>query len=280
MSEGVIGFKGVSYLYPSGTLAIDGLDLVLPQGKKIALLGGNGAGKSTFLLMLIGILKPSSGYLNYHDTRYCYGKSQLRTLRSKIGFLFHDSDNQLIAPTVYEELSFGLYNLSKDKVWVRQRVEWALEAFGLQELRDKSPHDLSAGQKKRVCMAAVLSMEPDVVVCDEPASSLDPYHSSLIFNQLDKLNLHGKTIIISTHDVNQAYAWADYIIVLKQGKVLVSGSPQKVFHQTEVLKEADLQLPFIVELSHSLFPDLGCESLPKSLVELQTLLKPVLCTDL
>ena len=85
MSEGVIGFKGVSYLYPSGTLAIDGLDLVLPQGKKIALLGGNGAGKSTFLLMLIGILKPSSGYLNYHDTRYCYGKSQLRTLRSKIG---------------------------------------------------------------------------------------------------------------------------------------------------------------------------------------------------
>lgn len=279
MAENIITLHNVSYKYPSGTLALNSINLGLPKGKKMAILGGNGAGKSTLILLLNGILKATTGLLRYESVEYNYKKSWLRELRSKIGLLFSDPDNQLIAPTVYEEISFGLHNISRNKEWIRKKVEEALETFCLHELSNKPPHELSAGQKKRVCLAAVLAMEPEVVVCDEPASSLDPWHARLTFDYLDWLNEQGKTVLISTHDVNQAYSWADYIIILKKGKVLISGNPKEVFSKKDLIEDAGLNLPFIVEACYALLPGIKALNLPGTMEDFKKLLKLVQCMD-
>jgi cobalt/nickel transport system ATP-binding protein len=277
MAENIITLHNVSYKYPSGTLALNSVDIGLPKGKKIVLLGGNGAGKSTLLLLLNGILKATTGLLRYESVAYNYKKSGLRELRSKIGLLFSDPDNQLIAPTVYEEISFGLNNISRNKEWVRKKVEEALDTFCLHELSNKPPHELSAGQKKRVCLAAVLAMEPEVVVCDEPASSLDPWHTRLTFDYLDRLNEKGKTILISTHDVNQAYTWADHIIILKKGGVLADGMPKEVFSKKDLIEDTGLNLPFIVEACHALLPGIHNSDLPGTMDDFTKLLKLTQC---
>ena len=247
MIENIINLNNISYTYPNGDTAINGINLEIPIGKKIALLGGNGAGKSTLMLLLNGILKPTKGGLSFKNAAYKYNKKGLRELRSKIGLLFPEPDYQLIAPTVYEEISFGLLNKFKDDKVVREKVEKVVLDFSLQEIINKPPHQLSTGQKKRVCLASVLAMEPELIVCDEPASNLDPMYSKLIFNYLESLHKKGKTILISTHDVNRAYSWADYVIIMDKGKILEKGLPEKVFEDKELLKKANLNQPFIID---------------------------------
>ena len=246
MIQNIIELANISYTYPNGDSALNGINLEIPIGKKIALLGGNGAGKSTLMLLLNGILKPTKGGLSFKNVAYKYNKKGLRELRSKIGLLFPEPDYQLIAPTVYEEISFGLLNKFKDDKVVRKKVEKVVLDFSLQEIINKPPHQLSTGQKKRVCLASVLAMEPELIVCDEPASNLDPMYSKLIFNYLESLHKKGKTILISTHDVNRAYSWADYVIIMDKGEILEKGLPEKVFEDKELLKKANLNQPFIV----------------------------------
>ena len=248
MVESSIQLHTISFSYPNGDSAINAIDLEIPLGKKIALLGGNGAGKSTLMLLLNGILKPSEGHLTYNAVPYEYNKKGLRGLRSKIGLLFPEPDYQLIAPTVYEEISFGLLNKFQNENIVREKVEKALNDFNLKEISSKAPHQLSTGQKKRICLAAILAMEPEVLVCDEPTSNLDPFYTSLIFEYLNDLNSKGKTIIISTHDVDLAYDWADYYIVLNKGNVLSYGNKSTIFSNKDLLLEANLKQPMLVEL--------------------------------
>ncbi len=269
----IISFEKVSFSYPSGDIAIDSIDLKLPKGKKIALLGANGAGKSTLMLLLNGILKPSKGCLKYKGLGYDYRKKGLRKLRSNIGLLFPESDYQLIAPTVYEEISFGLLNQLKSEEETRICVEQVIQDFSLEDFVNKPPHQLSTGQKKRVCLAAILAMEPELVVCDEPVANLDPMYADRIFEYLEALNRKGKTILIATHDVNQAYSWADYVIVLNQGKVLMSGLPQDVFSAKKVLKDANLKPPIIIDLMNDLGLNTCNATLPKNMEELKTRLK-------
>ena len=247
MIENIINLNNISYTYPNGDTAINGINLHIPIGKKIALLGGNGAGKSTLMLLLNGILKPTKGDLSFKNVAYNYNRKGLRELRSKIGLLFPEPDYQLIAPTVYEEISFGLLNKFKDDEIVREKIEKVISDFSLQDIVNKPPHQLSTGQKKRVCLASVLAMRPELIVCDEPTSNLDPMYSKLIFNYLDELHKKGKTILISTHDVNKAYSWADYVIVMDKGEILEKGVPEKVFEDKELLKKANLNQPFIVD---------------------------------
>ena len=247
MIENIIELNNVSYTYPNGDKAINKIDLAIPKGKKIALLGGNGAGKSTLMLLLNGILKPSNGSLSYKNTAYNYHKKGLRELRANIGLLFPEPDYQLIAPSVYEEISFGLLNKFKDVEIVRKKAAKIIRDFSLETILNKPPHQLSTGQKKRVCLAAVLAMEPELVVCDEPTSNLDPMYSKLIFNYLDLMNKKGKTILISTHDADKAYAWADCIVIMHQGEILEKGIPDVIFEDKELLKEANLNQPFIVD---------------------------------
>ncbi len=277
MSENIVGLHNIRYVYPSGTVSLDNVSLTIPRGKKIALLGGNGAGKSTLMLMLNGILKPTTGYLSYNGEKYRYNRKYLKELRRNVGLIFHNSDHQLIAPTVFEEISFGLNNLYKSTEEILTQVKKIMDEFCLARIEDYPPHNLSDGQKKRICLAAVMAMGPELVVCDEPASNLDPYHANLTFNYLTYLNTKGKTILYSTHDVNQAYTWANLIIVLKEGKVLCTGSPKEVFSNKQILNKAGLYYPFIVESTLALKPDIASDELPGTMEEFRKLLKPVVC---
>ncbi|PTN09273.1 energy-coupling factor ABC transporter ATP-binding protein [Mangrovibacterium marinum] len=280
MAGNLIELKAASYRYPTGKQAIAEVDLALPEGKKIALMGANGAGKSTLLLLLNGIYKPTKGELHYRGKQYRYNRKALRELRQKVGIVFQESDNQLVAPSVYEEVAFGLSNLYSDKKWIREQVEKYLDYFDLQELKNHSPHQLSSGQKKRVCLASVLSMEPELIVCDEPASNLDPQNARLTFELLEAQNKQGKTLLISTHDVNQAYAWADLVVLLKEGSVLSVGSPIEVFGDADTLAEAGLEQPLLVKLARMHQPHLAAEELPGNEAELVNRLTKKLCTDL
>ncbi len=264
--ESSIQLNDVSFTYPNGLEALKSINLSLPKGKKIALLGGNGAGKSTLMLLLNGILKPTSGFLKYENSTYKYNKKGLRALRSKVGLLFPESDNQLIAPTVYEEISFGLLNLYTDNELVKIKTDAIINEFSLQEFVNRPPHQLSSGQKKRICLAAILAMEPEFVVCDEPASNLDPNYSDIIFTHLDHLKAKGKTILIATHDVNQAYSWADYVIVLNKGEIASQGKPEVVFSDKSVLQNSNLKQPFIIDLLSSL--NFSKEIRPKNMNDL------------
>ena len=273
MNDTIVKLQDVSFSYPTGEKALNLINLELPAGKKIAILGGNGAGKSTLMLLLNGILKPTSGYLEYGNKKYNYNKKALRELRSKIGLLFPEPDYQLIAPTVYEEISFGLLNQFKDEALVRLKVEKTIDNFSLHDIIDKPPHQLSTGQKKRVCLAAILAMEPELIVCDEPASNLDPVYANSIFKYLEKLNKKGKTILISTHDVNNAYSWADYIIVMSNGKILESGLPDVIFKNKEMLQKANLNQPMIIELLNVLGLDNLSEKTPKNIDDLKIVIR-------
>lgn len=260
-TEYIIELKQIRYSYPDGTLALDDLNLRFPKNKKIAILGANGAGKSTLFCVLNGIHHAQSGSYQYGGQAVEYNKNALRQLRSNVGIVFQEPDHQIFAPTVFEEISFGPMNLKIDKTEVKKRVDWAIEQTHLQALRSKAPHLLSFGQKKMVCIASILSMQPEVMVLDEPTAGLDHQHAIQTMQLLEKLHREGKTIILSTHDVSMAYSWADWVVVLRKGSCVLEGTPQDVFMDTRFDAIEELEKPLLLKVYEKLkqiYPALPC----------------------
>lgn len=264
MKEILFDIEHVSYHYPDGTKALDNINLVIEKSVKIALLGANGAGKSTFLLHLNGTLKPKKGTIHYKGNPMLYSKKSLDQLRQEIGIVFQDPDSQLFSASVFQDISFGPMNLKLDKESVKERVIEAMELTEVAGFSQKPTHALSYGQKKRVAIAGVLAMKPEVIIVDEPTASLDPKQTDVLISLLDQLNHDGKTIIMSTHDVEAAWKFADYIYVLKDGGLFAHGEPVEIFSNEEVLKDTDLRKPFLLELVEKL-SDLGL--LPSSIFD-------------
>lgn len=244
----IFQLHSISYTYPTGSIALDDINLTIPRNGKIALLGGNGAGKTSLLLHLNGILKPSSGKVIFKNSELRYTRKPLKNIRKEVGLLFYESDHQLFAPTVFEEISLGLANYSKDKDEIRRKVYSVLDDFSLYKLKDHIPHRLSSGQKKLVALAAVMALEPSVLICDEPCAGLDPVHSDMIYDRFETLHRNGTTIIISTHNVEKAYQWADYVLIMDKGKILAAGNTNDVFDRKDIFEQAHLKMPIIVEL--------------------------------
>src|SRR5512139_3828135 len=169
-------------------------------------------------------------------------------LRKRVGFVLQNPDRQIIAPTVFQDVAFGPVNLGSSEDEVKQAVEGALRYVGLEGFDRRPPHQLSGGEKKRVAIAGVLAMNPDVLIFDEPTSGLDPSGSEDIMELLDELNNEGKTIIISTHDVELAYPWADRAILMLGGKILQEDVPEVAFGNPESVRMAHLSLPMLLEL--------------------------------
>lgn len=247
-----IRLDNVTYKYGNNVVGIENVSLHLPSGKRIALLGANGAGKTTLLMLLTAILKPTEGKLIFNDKPYQYNRKGLKRIRKEIGFLFQNPDHQLFTPTVFEELAFGLTQVIKDKSEIEQKVKKGLYSFNLYDLKDLPPHKLSTGQKKRVAMASVLVMDPNLLICDEPTSSLDPNETMNLFGYFDEINSKGTTILISTHNVEMAYEWADIIVVLKEGKVAAVGETENIMTNRKMLTECGLRLPLIVEINQAI----------------------------
>ena len=219
----ILETRDVVYSYGDGTKALKGVSISLEEGKKIALVGPNGAGKSTLMLMFNGILRPSAGEVLFHGQILRYDSASLREVRRKVGMVFQNSDDQIFAPSVYQDVAFGPVNLGFPEDKVKKYADYALQYVGLSGYDRRPPHHLSGGEKKRVAIAGILAMEPEVLILDEPTSNLDPASSEEIMDMLDELNCGGKTVIISTHHVDLAYSWADEIILMENGGVLRRG---------------------------------------------------------
>jgi cobalt/nickel transport system ATP-binding protein len=249
MSDIVLDVQDLHYTYADGTQALRGISLAIKQGQTTAILGGNGAGKSTLLLSFNGILKPSSGRILYKNEPLNYSHKSLQNLRKNVGIVFQDPDNQLFSASVIQDISFGAMNLKLPEAEVRRRVEMALTRTGISHLKDKPTHCLSFGQKKRVAIAGVLVMEPNVLILDEPTAGLDPNGVSEIMSLLTEIQKEfGLSIIISTHDIDIVPLYCDYTYVLNDGLIAMSGTPREIFAEKEQLRKSKLRLPRIGHL--------------------------------
>ncbi|PEZ80487.1 MULTISPECIES: ATP-binding cassette domain-containing protein [Bacillaceae] len=252
MDEHIFHIEGLTHQFADGTFALNDLSLTIQHGKKIALLGNNGAGKSTLFLHLNGLLQPTAGKIRFKGKKMKYDRKALLSLRKQVGIVFQDPDSQLFSANVQQDISFGPMNLGWDRNAVQEKVNWAMAETEVTELKDRPTHFLSLGQKKRVAIAGVLAMEPDVWLLDEPTAGLDPYFSKQIMALLDSIHHQDKTIILSTHDVNLAYQWADEVVVMNDGKVIYQGDPVSVFHDEDVLLQAHLEKPWVFEMFQAL----------------------------
>ena len=241
--------RELCYTYEDGTVALDHISLKAQKGKITGILGANGAGKSTLFLNLNGVLNPSSGQVLLDGAPVRRDRKGIAELRRRVGIVFQDPDDQLFSADVYRDISFGAVNLGLPEDEVRRRVEQAMERTGVSALRDKPTHALSFGQKKRVAIAGVLVMEPEVLILDEPTAGLDPHGVSELMRLLsqlrDSLNM---TILLATHDMDVVPISCDYAYLLGQGRVLLEGTPGELFAKPEVLRANQLRLPRMAHL--------------------------------
>jgi len=252
LSELILEAVDLEYSYPDGTKALRKVNLQVQKGEKLAILGSNGAGKSTLFMQFNGIYRPNSGSIKYQGQDISYKNKALIELRKKVGIVFQDPDSQLFSASVYQDVSFGPLNLELSEEEVIKRVKQALTDTETTDLEDKPTHLLSYGQKKRVSIAGVLAMEPEIIIFDEPTAGLDPRHSLEFMQLLEKLSIEGKTIILSTHDVDLAYSWSDRMAIMYSGEIIAHGAPGKLFMCPENVERADLTLPWLIEMHNEL----------------------------
>jgi cobalt/nickel transport system ATP-binding protein len=235
--------------YSDGTLALDHVTLSFDHAERIALLGTNGSGKTTLLNHLNGILKPTSGKILFDGNPLKYDAKSLLELRKRVGFVFQDPNDQLFAPTVKQDVAFGPLNLGYNTEKVKTIVEEALQTVGMSEFAEKPPHFLSLGQKKRVALAGVLAMQPEVIIMDEPTSNLDPRATSEILHLLLQLNKEkGITLLLATHDVDMVPLFATKMYVLNKGKLVSEGTPKESFSNGELIRQVNLRSPRLTHL--------------------------------
>lgn len=248
MPEVILEAVDIDYFYPDGTNALRNINLHVEKGEKLTILGSNGAGKSTLFMQFNGLYRPSSGCIKYHGQAISYKNKALIELRKKVGIVFQDPDSQLFSSSVYQDISFGPLNLGLSEQEVEDRVKKALMDTETTDLEDKPTHLLSYGQKKRVSIAGVLAMEPEVIIFDEPTAGLDPRHAREFMHLIKNLSDEGKTIIISTHDVDLAYSWSDRLAIMSSGEIIAHGEPGELFLRPELIKRADLALPWLLDM--------------------------------
>lgn len=248
MPEVILEAVDLDYYYPDGTNALRNINLQVEKGEKLTILGSNGAGKSTLFMQFNGLYRPTSGSIKYEKQDISYKNKALIELRKKVGIVFQDPDSQLFSSSVYQDVSFGPLNLGLSEHDVKDRVKQALIDTETTDLEDKPTHLLSYGQKKRVSIAGVLAMKPEVIIFDEPTAGLDPRHAREFMQLLKKLSAEGKTIIISTHDVDLAYSWSDRLAIMSSGEIIAHGEPGELFLQPELIERADLALPWLIDV--------------------------------
>jgi cobalt/nickel transport system ATP-binding protein len=248
MSEHILEAENLEFSYMDGTIALKNLSLKLKKGKKYGVVGNNGAGKSTLFLHFNGVHRPEKGKIIYKGSEVKYNSKGLKELRKNVGIVFQDPDNQLFSASVYQDVSFGPVNMGWPEEKIRTKVEQALKKTGTWDFKDKPTHFLSHGQKKRVAIAGILAMEPEVIFLDEPTAGLDPYYCSEMMQLLDDFNQMGATLILSSHDLNEIYAWADYIFVMNKGEIIAEGLPEEIFRNAQVLKKANLGKPWVLDV--------------------------------
>lgn len=242
MSHHKVILDNVYYTYADGNKALNGISFEIHHGESVAVVGSNGAGKSTLLLSMVGILFPDMGEIRIGDIPLT--KKTLPAIRQKIGFTFQNADHQLFSTTVYDDVAFGPRNYKLSENEVKKRVERALEIVGASHLSDRPPYRLSGGEKRSVSIACVLSMEPDILLMDEPSSNLDPKSRRNLINILKQFN---HTKIIATHDMDMVLDVCERTIVIGEGKVLADGKSDEILRNEKLLDRCGLEKPFVLQ---------------------------------
>lgn len=244
--------ENLSFTYPDGTRALKNINIEIEKGEKVAIIGPNGAGKSTLFSHFNGLTEPTSGCVKIEGKPISFEKDKLLKVRQKVGIVFQDPNDQLFAPTVKEDIAFGPMNLGLSYDEVEKRVEDALKMVGMENYEDKTPHHLSGGQQKRIAIAGIIAMKPELMILDEPTAGLDPDGVEKVLNIMNQLNEEGMTLIISSHDIDMISKYADKIFVLYNGEIIESGNKNKIFSDMELLKKAHLRTPITTEILYNL----------------------------
>lgn len=240
-------FDQVVYMYScSQQPTLRDLSLQIPMGKRCALIGQNGCGKTTLFRLANGLYRPEHGQVRWRGKPMRYDRHSLNQLRQQVGLVFQDPEQQLVAATVEEDLSYGLCNLGIPEADIAQRVQQALLDFDLINLADYPVNYLSLGQKKRVAIADVMILRPTLLLLDEPTAYLDPGQTRNLRQLLDAIQTTGTTIVIATHDLNFVYDWADWVFVMHQGQLVMEDSPERVFSQRQTLEGLGLGVPIMI----------------------------------
>jgi cobalt/nickel transport system ATP-binding protein len=235
----VLAVRGLAYAYPDGRQALFGVDLEIQRGERVALLGPNGAGKTTLVLHLNGILAAGAGSVSVSGLPVT--KPNLTEIRRRVGIVFQDPDDQLFLPTVGQDVAFGPANLGLRGAELEQRVHEALAAVGLPELVDRAPHHLSFGQRRRVALATVLAMRPEILVLDEPTSNLDPASRRELAEVLAGQDV---TVLMVTHDLPYALQLCQRSVILSEGVIVADGPTRELLADADLLAAHRLELPF------------------------------------
>jgi len=262
----MIRADGVTYTYTEGSKALDGITFHADDGEFVALLASNGSGKTTLLKVLVGLLAPQHGAVHL-DGQPVRAWSEIERCR-RLGMVLQDPDDQLFCATVAEDVACGPRNLDLPEAEVQRRVTDSLAAVEAGHLAERAIHHLSFGERKRVCLAGVLAMQPRTLILDEPTAGLDPQGEAAMLRLLHRLNREGgHTILLATHAVDLLPLFATRIVVLNRGRVIMHGSPAEIFAEPEILARAGLRLPWVSHLLHEMQrgDGLAVERLPLTL---------------
>ncbi|MBI5484843.1 MAG: ABC transporter ATP-binding protein [Deltaproteobacteria bacterium] len=242
MSHHIVEVTNLRHIYADGTVALQGVSFRIHHGESVAIIGANGAGKSTLLQHLNGYLEATSGDIRIGDTPL--SKTTLPDIRRTVGMVFQNPDDQLFMPTVFDDVAFGPLNLGLTGEHLEKRVADTLEQVGAGHLSDKPPYHLSGGEKKRVAIATVLAMSPDILVMDEPTSGLDPFARRQLMDLLGKFH---HTKIFTSHDLDMVLALCERTIILHDGMIMADGATEEIFRNEQLLAAGRLEKPFSMQ---------------------------------
>jgi len=238
MSKKVIVVDNIDYKYPDGYRAINHVSFYVSEGEKLGIIGANGAGKSTMLKLLTGILNAENGKITVNDI--LLNKRNLKEIRKKVGFVFQESDNQLFMNTVYDDIAFGLRSSKKDEDDIKLKIDIILEEFQIKRLRSKQIYKLSGGEKKVVAIAGIIVMNPEIILMDEVTASLDPKSRRTVINLITDLK---ETIVIASHDLDMILDVCDRVLVFNNGEIIQEGSSYSILSNKKIMEENNLELP-------------------------------------
>lgn len=245
MMDLAIDARDLSYVYPDGCLALHDVNIKVMVNERIAILGPNGAGKSTLLMLISGLLKPSKGSIHILGMPI---NENLNKIRSKIGIVFQDPDDQLFCPTLWEDVTFGPLNMGLSEDEVVKRGKEALRVVGLDGYEERAPHHLSAGEKKKAAIATVLAMKPKILILDEPTANLDPRGKKDLINIINNLHKDQKiTLIVATHDIDFIPLIADRAYILNK-RIIAEGNLEDLFSDSDTMMKAGLDQPTVTRL--------------------------------
>jgi cobalt/nickel transport system ATP-binding protein len=242
MSCNKLEVSNLRFSYPDGRKAVNNISFTIQHGESVGIIGANGAGKSTLLMLLLGVLFPEQGEVKVDDIQVT--KNTLPMIRQKLGMVFQDPDDQLFMTTVYDDVAFGPRNYKLDEKEVESRVSRALELVGIPHLKDRAPYKLSGGEKRCAAIATVLSMQPEVLIMDEPTAALDPKSRRRVMGLLKSFE---HTKIITSHDLDMVFETCKRVIVIKDGKISADGTTTEILSNGKLLDSCGLEVPLSLQ---------------------------------